>query len=516
MKLHLLIGCAIVLMLTGCKDDDSYSGYTNSSGSIPTIYPLPPEQWMGAENPYYTEGYVGDVMPYYTDGMFRLFFLHDAKTKPSGEGFHDIHQLTTTDFTQYDYHGRMIPYGDTDEPDFAVGTGSVVQVGSLYYYYYTGHNGNSSFIQQNPRESVLCATSTDLEHWTKISDFKLTAPTGYYDYDFRDPHVFYNEQAGKYWMLVSTQTDPERKAVVLLFTCEDPATQQWEVSGPLYTTTPEENYLMLECADIFQMGSYWYLLFSENWSATPATRYRIANSPYGPWATPEQDRLDGGYFYAAKSVSDGLNRYLIGWSARRAPETNVGTKEWAGNMVPHQLHQNSDGTLALQQPLGIESLFTTSSSLTVTQTNGNVTSNSNGVTMEASNGTAECFFSKISSTNFLKMNIAWEGNTKTGLWLSYNIEDSSGLLLALEPENDRMAAYWVTDTSQTLVNWIDAPLEAGTHQLTLTTNKDVVVCYLDDKIAFTNRLYEINNNTWGIWAENGDAQFTNLELLKTN
>ena len=84
-------------------------------------------------------------------------------------------------------------------------------------------------------------------------------------------HVFYNDELKKYSMLVSTQTEPGRKAVLLHFTSVDPASGKWDVQAPIYTTTPEESYLMMECADIFKMGNYWYLMFSENWSGNRGT-----------------------------------------------------------------------------------------------------------------------------------------------------------------------------------------------------------------------------------------------------
>ena len=88
------------LSLASCQDDhfdihiNPEDIYTKTN-----IYPTPPSQWMGnATSPYFSAGYVGDVMPYFENGKFNLFFLHDAKTKPVGEGFHDIHSFDTTDF----------------------------------------------------------------------------------------------------------------------------------------------------------------------------------------------------------------------------------------------------------------------------------------------------------------------------------------------------------------------------------------------------------------------------------
>ena len=194
------LSIAFFTLLSCNENDNNYIGGSTSGGEseIASIYPIPPSQWMGANDPYYSAGYTGDIMPYFDNGKFHVYFLHDAQNKPAGKGFHDIHEYETTDLATFSYKGQMIPYGTASEPDFGVGTGSVVKAGNVYYFYYTGHNETSPFIQNNPRESVLCATSTDLKNWTKIKKFKITAPEGYYDFDFRDPHVFYNEKANRF------------------------------------------------------------------------------------------------------------------------------------------------------------------------------------------------------------------------------------------------------------------------------------------------------------------------------
>jgi beta-fructofuranosidase len=153
-----------------------------------------------------------------------------------------------------------------------------------------------------------------MKNWTKLKNFKITAPSGYYDFEFRDPHVFYNEQEGKYWMLISAKNN-DRKAVILKMTTTNPATGNWVSEGAIYTSNPLKAYIMLECPDLFKMGNYWYLIFSENWSQNSGTHYRISSSPNGPWTKPVNDQLDGSYLYAAKTASDGTNRFLFGWNA---------------------------------------------------------------------------------------------------------------------------------------------------------------------------------------------------------
>src|SRR5699024_1883858 len=131
-----------------------------------------------------------------------------------------------------------------EDPDFALGTGSVIKADDNYYFFYTGHNGNDDFLRENPRESVLMATSKDLNKWTINTDFKLIAPTEYYDYEFRDPFVFYNKESNNYWMLVAAQDFKTRKAVVLKFVSSDLESGNWEAHDPIYTTSEEESYIM--------------------------------------------------------------------------------------------------------------------------------------------------------------------------------------------------------------------------------------------------------------------------------
>lgn len=506
----------IVLMSTfalsflSCRNDDKtiYNITVEDIYRKTNIYPQPPEQWMGGNDPYFTSGYVADVMPYYENGTFNLFFLHDAKNKPAGKGYHDIHLFETKDFVNYSYDGRMIPYGTTDEPDFGVGTGSMVKAGNTYYYYYTGNNGIASFLQNNPRESVLLAKSTDMKNWTKVSNFKITAPAGYYNFEFRDPHVFFNSDENKYWMLVSAQTD-DRKAVILKFSTSDPSTNNWVADGPIYTTTAQENYLMMECADEFKMGNYWYLVFSENWSENRGTHYRYATSPSGPWITPENDRLDGSYLYAAKTVSDGPNRYYVGWSARNSPETNGGDKEFGGNLVAHQLVQNSDGTLGVKQIQSMASVFGNNTALNIVSKSGNVSQSGNNFTVGNSSLVT---FENLKKANSISFDLKTTSTGSTGIILAQDAVAKSGVKIAFEPESNRLATYNVTSGTDNLVNKLPFTFVSGqTYRVSVSISNDVCVVYINDKIAFTNRVYNVNQQKWSIFGNN-DSTYSNLTL----
>ncbi|WP_051590723.1 glycoside hydrolase family 32 protein [Flavobacterium daejeonense] len=510
---NIILGSSIFFSLLSCsQNDDTYIGGSISGGesSIASIYPIPPSQWMGGKDPYYSAGYTGDIMPFFDSGKFHIYFLHDAQNKPAGKGFHDIHEFQTTDLAHFSYNGQMIPYGNADEADFGVGTGSVVKVGNTYYFYYTGHNAIPAFLESNPRESVLCATSTDLKNWTKISNFKITAPAGYLDFDFRDPHVFFNEELNKYSMLVSTQTDPGRKAVLLHFTCSNPATGNWEVQVPIYTTTAEENYLMMECADVFKMGNYWYLLFSENWGNSKGTHYRMATSLNGPWINPAQDMIDGEYFYAAKTASDGNKRYAFGWTARKSPQNDAGNKEWAGNMVIHQISQNTDGTLSFLAPQVVKELFTKEILLESVNTTGTVSENNANFQLS---GNASVDFKAAGKKAKINATISL-GNTTTSAGFKFEINDAGDYYkIVLEPENNRIAAY---NSAMQLVAQIPfAIAEDVNYEVELICDGSICTFYIGGNKVLSNRIYSRELHKWGLLSEGNQFKVSNLTLKTT-
>ena len=505
---------SLFFTLASCSQDDAYTGGSISGGNteIASIFPVPPSQWMGAGDPYYSAGFTGDIMPFFDNGKFHIYFLHDAQNNPAGTGFHDIHEYLSTDLAHFTYEGQMIPFGKTTDPDFAIGTGSVVKVGNIYYFYYTGHNETPAFVQSNARESVLCATSSDLKNWTKVPSFKITAPAGYYNYDFRDPHVFYNEELKKYSMLVSTQTEPGRKAVLLHFTSTDPVSGKWDVQNPIYTTTPQENYLMMECADIFKMGSYWYLIFSENWSANKGTHYKMSTSISGPWTTPEIDRIDGEYFYAGKTASGGNKRYVFGWNARKTPENDLGNKDWAGNMVIHELTQNADGTLSTQSPQKVKDVFSKKVAPEVDATSGDVAATSGSYTLSGATNKALVTFKTIGKKAKIKADLTLSGSNGSSGFVFHTNETGGYYKIVLDIAKGKIIGY---NSASQEVTAIPFKLQTNTkYDVEIIAEGSVVVFYINGKVALTNRIYGRDKNKWGLIAEGQNSSISNLQITQ--
>ena len=304
-------------------------------------------------------GYVGDPMPFYDPVAqdFKVLYLQDYRPNPA-DTYHPIWGVSTKDCSKYTSLGEVIPTGTAAEADAAIGTGSTIynEADKLYYTFYTGHTSN--------REVVMVATSADFKEWTKNRTFYLRgADYGYSTTDFRDPFVFKGDD-GMFHMLVSTKQGT--KGVLAEFTSAD--LKAWNHSGVFMTMMWDRFY---ECPDVFKMGDWWYLIFSE-FSDRVCTRY-VMSKDLKTWTAPAADMFDGRGFYAAKSAGDGEKRYLFGWIPTKTNDRDQGGWEWGGSLAVHELYQRPDGTLGVRAPAQREAAFTeeaASDALTVRGTSG--------------------------------------------------------------------------------------------------------------------------------------------------
>lgn len=303
-----------------------------------------------------------DVIPYFKDGEFKLFYLKDYRDlEKVGEGC-DWNFLTTKDLVNFTDHGIAIKRGGLNDQDLYVYTGSVFEWNGIYYIFYTGHNPHFA-AQNKPVQAIMLATSKDLKTWEKQSDFIFTPNTSFLENnDFRDPFVFRDEEKGEFVMILTSRLkndEPnEHKGLLLKATSKD--LKNWKLEKkPFYS--PHAFYAH-ECPDIFKMGDWYYLIFSE-FSDRFVTTYRMAKSLNGPWINPKTNTFDGHAFYAAKSVSDGKRRILFGWNPIKNNEDDNDFWQWGGSIVCHEIYQNKDGTLSVRCPKEVLNSFNKKTSL---------------------------------------------------------------------------------------------------------------------------------------------------------
>jgi len=334
-----------------------------------------------------------DFIPFYSQGRYHLFFLRDWRDPVKhGEGTPWWH-LVTEDFVTFEDLGEALPRGPIGSQDVWVFTGCVIEHNGIFHIFYTGHNHHLAKIGR-PQQGVLHATSPDLKVWTKDPDFAFFAPTenGYERDDWRDPFVFWDDEAEVWGMLLAARktTGPARTRGCTAY-ATSPDLKTWTVQEPLWAP---DQFFTHECPDLFKMGDWWYLVFSE-FSDRKQTRYRMARNPHGPWITPADDALDTRAWYAAKSASDGRRRFFFGWLATRDGEKDDGGYQWGGNLVVHEVVQRPDGTLAAHIPDTVAAAFNTPQPLSLTPILGPWQEGSGSITTEAGGRNSTAILGKM-------------------------------------------------------------------------------------------------------------------------
>ena len=425
--------------------------------------------------PNIEESWVGDVMAQADENGIHLNYLYD--TEHNGTGYHPIYRFDTKDFCSYTDVGAIIPFGENiEDPDIAVGTGSFIKAkNGKYHAFYTGHNDyTESFDKDQDRECLMHAVSKDNKSYKKVLKDTIHAPEGYSGNDFRDPQVIRLDEYNEYWMLVGGKRNDDPGSCILKYTSSN--LSDWKFEGELYYSN--ELYFM-ECPDLFEINGWYYLIFSWN----NVTYYRMANNLEGEWIRPEIDTFDGNGFYAAKSVLYDETRYLVGFLDHKKRNSDILEYTWAGSIMPYKLVQKADSTLGVTIPDQFMDYF---------KNGADIKEQDMKVTSTESQGT-------------LPRKMLLEGKVtfnNTGGKAGFSLGDYR---VTIDPEQQKII-YDAFENSQ------KCRLGAGkTYDIKLIVEKEIVVLYVNDEKALSNRIYSAVNNEWQIFIE-GDAEFSDIDI----
>lgn len=179
------------------------------------------------------DGFVGDPIPFHWRGEYHLFYL---KRRPEFRGVERLiwAHAVSTDLMHWQELPHAIEMGDGDDPD-AEGcwTGSVIECNGTFHIFYTGWNPRLRY-----RQTICHAVSSDLIHWEKDERNPIIVPDErwYAVTDWRDPFVFWNEEQGNWWMIITARERDEvmpRNGCIALATSDD--LQSWKVQPPLWS-----------------------------------------------------------------------------------------------------------------------------------------------------------------------------------------------------------------------------------------------------------------------------------------
>ncbi len=456
----------------------------------------------------YTEGSTGDFMPFYHDGRFHIFYI----------AWKDWGHASTKDFVHFEEHGIAIEHGTAEEPDHSVFTGSIIEKEGVFHAFYCGYNEFYEG-QGKPPQTMLHATSTDLYQWKKDKDFALPVDTNLYmPHAWRDGYVLYDEKNQLYRMLITAaakEKTHKRWGSVALAVSKDLI--DWEVCPPCYAPSQFDS---LECPEIFSMGGKWYMIFS-TYTRWWETHYRAADSIDGPWKTPKQDDLfDGRAFYAAKTVSDGTRRFIVGWTAARKEMKDSNAYDWGGHLTAHELVQRPDGTLAVKMIPEIEESVQTKCPIAAGELIGRGTVESDNGIIRLRSEEAFCSIpvAETGHKALIKATIRIAPETVAAgivFRASYPVFDK-WCALRIEPGRQRIffdrCSKFFDDQFYDEMRPL-RPAEDGVYEVKIFTYGTICVMYINDELALSVRNYEYTEGQVGLLTEEGSAEFTNIEVM---
>lgn len=459
-----------------------------------------------------------DVIPFYENGEFRLFYLCDYRNEEKeGEGCPWC-LLTTKDLVHYHDWGPVLLRGNKEEQDLYVFTGCCVKFKGEYMIFYTGHNPHLR-AQGKPEQKILRAVSKDMIHWKKDKHFVLEAPPWLEMHDFRDPFVFYDEENKRYCMLIAGRLknkDPiDSKGVTLVAFSSD--LTQWEVSRlPFYAP---HAYFTHECPDLFKMGDWWYLVFSE-FTDKVVTTYRMSRSPYGPWITPKVNNFDGHAFYAAKSVWDGRRRILFGWNCIKQGERDNAPWQWGGTIIPHEIVQAKDGTLYVRCPDEVRNSYSLSCQIADGFRMGDICEKDGEYTMS---GEGKCvqMFGEMPKNCKIELFFRTEDDRGDfGVILRESDDLGKYYVVRFEPKFNRMAFDKFPREENTRHIQIDVerycPIAIGEeNKLTLIAEDSVLEVYVNDRVAMSTRMFDFRRGNFGVYTHNIGVAFRNISIFRS-
>ncbi len=472
-------------------------------------------------------GWVGDVIPYFWDDTFWLFYLHETRTGMRDDGT-SWHLATTRDFIDFDYRGEALPHGDFDEQDLHAYTGSVVFDGESHHLFYTGYNPNIVDAETGqPLQAVMHAISVSLSSWKKIPEDTFYAPRDAYDpADWRDPFVYRTPGAGGWSMLLAARvrTGPERRRGCIA-RLVSPDLRTWSVVEPLYSPS---RFVTHECPDLFREGQWWHLIYSE-FSERFTVRSHSSRDPGGPWLTSGQDDLDGRGFYAAKTASDGRQRYAFGWMPTKLGLADDGDWEWAGDLVVHEVVSCRDGSLASRMPDSLRKSLGTESPLPAPQpVLGQWNVEPGKLSASAMSGFSSMYLGTLPARCRLAATAHVSAGTREcGLILRASDDCDAGYFVRLEPYRRRLVfdrwprkvpGRYQWEIGGEMAHTVELerilPTSAsGTWELELLIDDTACVTYINGMVAMSTRMYDRRTGGLGLFVGDGAVTFTGVSVF---
>jgi beta-fructofuranosidase len=247
-------------------------------------------------------------------------------------------------------------------------TGSVIRHEGLWYMFYTGSMASEDSLVQR----VGLATSPDLMTWTKHPDNPLISAdpqwyeeldlTLWHDQAWRDPHVFWDDESGKFHALITGRVNTgaaDGRGVIAHAQSSDLI--KWDVLPPV--TQPGE-FGQMEVPQYLHIGGRHYLLFCTshhhhsavrrqrigNLTLDTGTHYLMSDKAFEGYQLPTDHFFAGdgiGSLYSGKLIQDPAGEWKFMAFHNYLPDGG-----FVGDVSdPLPVHVDADGLLSVEIPV---------------------------------------------------------------------------------------------------------------------------------------------------------------------
>jgi len=440
--------------------------------------------------------FAGDCMPFFHDGIFHLYYLLDENHHKAlnGLGGHQWAHASTLDLIHWQHHPLALAIDEEFEKSIC--TGSIFYHEGTYYAFYATRLANW-------HQHLAWATSSDAIHFQKQQPNPLASPPAAYSpLHFRDPRPFQDPETGLFHLLVTAMLEEPELAGRggCLAHLTSPDLENWTLQKPFlipgYGDAPE-------CPDYFFWNGWYYLIFSNSLTA----RYRMADSPLGPWLRPPVDTLDGSLSRVMKTAAFGEDRRIgVSWIGTRTDDKDDGRSQWGGHLLFREIFQHEDGTLGskfVPEMLPIDRHKPPFSMSVIDD--GTVKETENAVRLRAWQSLQCLTLTGLPRNLYLKVMIFPEpGSASFGLRLRGAGNFASGYDLSFHLPEQMVKLHGETIYA---VDGLDRPFS-----LEIILKGDIIDVCIDNRRCIVNRCPELRGDRLFFFAHNSEVTFSDIEI----
>ncbi len=445
------------------------------------------------------DGFFGDPMPMYHDGVYHVYYCKRYRDGKTGWG-----HLSSRDLLNWEEHPDPFAPGATTK------TGCVIWAEGNFHAYFVVKNEQG----WEMRHSV----SKDGIEFPMPGDFCFTPDERYENGKlWRDPAVIFDEEAGLYRMVfcakAANQGAPNCFGGGIGY-AESRNLIHWELKEPLELP---EVATSVECPELFPYEDRWVLLYF--WHDT---RFRMADTPKGPWKRGKVLSPDGFNFLAARRLFDGERQLLFGWISRKncdcAPYT------WGGNMLfPREL-TFENGTPKTRFARELDGLFAQKAEGELIPCAGQWQQENGSVKVNAPVGGALAHFEALPerfllkttlvfSTEYMSAGIIFGGKPGHSGKKEEILDD--GYILYYEPAEGvlRLREHYEWDQRPDLAI---LPWQTGEDlsvELEILCDKNIVEISVGKSQTMVYRSFKGLEGALGLLVQDGACEFKDLEIL---